>query len=45
VLVTTIYKEAFQYFNMGYAATVSLVLFAVSMLFVAIQFRLLDAKE
>jgi ABC-type sugar transport system permease subunit len=45
VLVTTIYKEAFQYFNMGYASTVSLVLFAVSMLFVAIQFRLLEVKE
>ena len=38
VMVSRIYKEGFLYFKMGYAATISFVLFVVSLLFVAIQF-------
>ena len=40
VMVYRIYKEGFLYFKMGYAATISFVLFVVSLLFVAIQFML-----
>lgn len=40
VLVSRIYQEGFLYFKMGYAATISFVLFIISLLFVAIQFWL-----
>jgi len=38
VLVYRIYKEGFMYFKMGYAATISFVLFVISLIFVAVQF-------
>lgn len=44
VLVTRIYAEAFLYFNMGYASAISFVLFLVSLVFVALQFRLIRAE-
>jgi ABC-type sugar transport system permease subunit len=44
VMVTRIYAEGFLYFNMGYASAISFVLFIVSLLFVAIQFRLFKAE-
>ena len=40
VMVYRIYKEGFLYFKMGYAATISFVLFVVSLIFVAVQFML-----
>jgi ABC-type sugar transport system permease subunit len=44
VMVTRIYAEGFLYFNMGYASAISFVLFIISLLFVAIQFRLFKAE-
>lgn len=44
VLVTRIYAEAFLYFNMGYASAISFVLFLVSLVLVALQFRLIRAE-
>lgn len=44
VLVTRIYAEAFLYFNMGYASAISFVLFLVSLILVALQFRLIRAE-
>ncbi len=44
VLVTRIYAEGFLYFNMGYASAISFVLFLVSLVFVALQFRLIRAE-
>jgi multiple sugar transport system permease protein len=41
VIVTRIYEEGFAYDRIGYASAISLVLFAVSLLFVAVQFWLL----
>jgi multiple sugar transport system permease protein len=40
VMVTRIYAEGFLYFKMGYASAISFVLFLVSLIFVALQFRL-----
>jgi multiple sugar transport system permease protein len=37
-LVLYIYRNAFEYFKMGYAATLSWVLFLIIMAFTAIQF-------
>lgn len=39
-IVLYIYRNAFQYFRMGYAAALAWVLFVVIMIFTAIQFRL-----
>ncbi len=39
-LVLYIYRNAFQYFRMGYAATLSWVLFVIIMIFTALQFLL-----
>jgi multiple sugar transport system permease protein len=44
VMVTRIYAEGFLYFNMGYASAISFVLFIISLLFVAIQFRIFKAE-
>lgn len=44
VLVTRIYAEAFLYFNMGYASAISFVLFLVSLILVALQFRLIRVE-
>ena len=44
VLVTRIYAEGFLYFNMGYASAISFVLFIVSLIFVALQFRLFKVE-
>ncbi len=43
-MVTRIYAEGFLYFKMGYAAAISFVLFFVSLIFVAVQFRLLKVE-
>jgi ABC-type sugar transport system permease subunit len=40
VLVTKIYEEGFQYGGVGYASAISLVLFLISMLMVAVLFLL-----
>jgi ABC-type sugar transport system permease subunit len=45
VLVTRIYAEGFLYFNMGYASAISFVLFLVSLIFVAVQFRLIRVES
>jgi multiple sugar transport system permease protein len=45
VMVTRIYAEGFLYFNMGYASAISFVLFIISLLFVAIQFRVFKAES
>jgi multiple sugar transport system permease protein len=45
VLVSRIYKEGFIYFKMGYAAAISCVLFAVSLIFVAIQFMMFREEK
>jgi len=45
VLVTRIYAEGFLYFNMGYASAISFVLFIVSLIFVALQFRLFKVES
>ena len=39
-MVLYIYRNAFQYFRMGYAAALAWMLFAIIMAFTAIQFRL-----
>lgn len=44
VMVTRIYAEGFLYFKMGYASAISFVLFLVSLIFVAVQFRLLRVE-
>ena len=44
VMVTRIYAEGFLYFNMGYASAISFVLFIISLLFVAVQFRLFKTE-
>jgi multiple sugar transport system permease protein len=44
VMVTRIYSEGFLFFNMGYASAISFVLFIVSLVFVALQFRFLKAE-
>lgn len=44
VLVTRIYAEGFLYFNMGYASAISFVLFLVSLVLVALQFRLIRVE-
>jgi multiple sugar transport system permease protein len=45
VLVTRIYAEGFLYFNMGYASAISFVLFIVSLIFVALQFKLIKVDS
>jgi len=45
VLVTRIYAEGFLYFNMGYASAISFVLFIVSLIFVALQFKLIKVES
>jgi multiple sugar transport system permease protein len=45
VMVTRIYAEGFLYFNMGYASAISFVLFIVSLILVALQFRVFRTSE
>jgi len=39
VLVEQVYKNAFRYYNMGYAATISLVLFLIILIITAVQIQ------
>jgi len=39
VLVEQVYKNAFRYYNMGYASTISLVLFLIILLITAVQIQ------
>ncbi len=40
-----LYSNAFRYLNMGYASAISFVLFIVSLIFVALQFRLIKVES
>jgi multiple sugar transport system permease protein len=39
-MVLYIYRQGFEYLNMGYAATLSWLLFLVIVVFTVVQFRL-----
>ncbi|WP_102127572.1 carbohydrate ABC transporter permease [Deinococcus planocerae] len=45
VLVYYIYQNAFSFFRMGYATAMSMVLFAILIVFTLVQMRLLRANE
>jgi ABC-type sugar transport system permease subunit len=45
VMVTRIYAEGFLYFKLGYASAISFALFLISLIFVAVQFRLLKTEK
>ena len=45
VLVYYIYQNAFSFFRMGYATAMSMVLFAILVVFTLLQMRLLRANE
>jgi len=45
VLVQYIYESAFRFFEMGYAAALSFILFFIIMIFVTIQFLVLKEKQ